>query len=467
MDLLREGASAREGEHAIAERVAQWVWDFTAPGYGPAGGWKLVEGELSKAADALRAVPGDPALAPYQELAADTRRHGHQAALAMLLASGTVRRALDSPKHVPAMLEGIDLARRQTSAWLAAHARAASPAEALADVDPLLPSALLEGLPHLVTGDSADLDRIAIHGADIEQAAWSPGIPIDTEGPAGPVGVLMVGDVTLPRPRTASSLKLSSAGAAADWEDAGIQALRARMQALGVGLLVCGKDVPEDLAARLAFDQVAVCRNAGKALMARIALATGARRSATLWTADADDVGAGTLTRRIRRGDHLLAGSGPTATLEVPGIGPAASLAEARAEAWLRTVGAVWEDPRVVSGGGAWQREAAASLRAMAPHAPGKASLGIEVVATVLDDVAVALLRNLGRDPSRERSVPGVADSYVCALASVRSGLDVAQKILRIDGRFRKRSSNPMDLRGNLGPSGSPKGMPGDIPPLM
>ncbi len=467
MDLLREGASAREGEHTIAEQIAQWVWDFTASGFGPGGGWKMVEDELSKAADALRAIPGDPGLSPYQELAAGTRRHGFHADMALMIASGLVRRALDRPSHVAPIIEGILLARRQSSAWLAAHARPGTPGEAIADTDALLPATLLDGLPDLVSGGTAALDRIAVHGADIEAAAWSPGIPIDVEGLPGAVRVLVVEDIVLARPRTAAAMRVSRASDAADWEGAAIEALRARVRSLGVGLLVSRKDIPEDLRARLTFDGVRLSRHAGAGLVARIRLATGAAVSASVWTAEPADVGAGTLHRRIRRGDFLLSGPGPTATLEIPGIGPVAALAEARGEAWLRTVGAVWDDPRVVPGGGAWQRDQAEALRKAAPHAPGKTSLGMVVVATVLDDIANALLRNLGLDPTRQRSVDGVNDAFVCVQAAMRMGIDTAVQILRIDGRFRKRNSTPLDLRGNLGPSGSPKGMPGDIPPDM
>ncbi len=467
MDMLREGASAQEGEHIVAQRVAQWVWDFTSSGFGPGGGWKMVDGELSQAAEALRAVPGDPGLTPYQELAAASRRHGHHAALAVMIASGVVRRALEDERHVIPIIEGVRLARRQASAWLTAHAKSGSRAGALAFVDPLLPSGLLDGLPDLVLAGSANLDRIAVHGADLETAAWSPGIPITLQGDEGDVRILVVEDITLTRPRTAAAIRLGAAGDAGTWEDAAIEALRARVRSLGVTLLVCKKGMPEDLRARLAFDRVATSTDAGQALVARIELATGARETASLWTAEPEDLGVGTLRRRIRRGDFLLSGAGPTATLEVPGIGPTGPLAEQRAEAWLRTVGAIWDDPRTLPGGGAWQRSVADALRQAAPHAPGKASLGMNVVAKVLDDTVVALLRNLGLDPSRQRHVEGVDDAYVCVDAAIRTGLDVAVQMLRIDARFRKRSSNPMDLRGNLGKSGSPKGMPGDIPPLM
>ncbi len=467
MDLLREGASAREGEHAIAERVAQWVWDFVAPGYGPGGGLKMVDEELAKPADALRAVPGDPGLAPYHELATGTREHGHHASLALLLASGVVRRALQDPKHIPAILAGVHLARRQASAWVTAHATSATPEEAVADTDPLLPSSLLAGLPDLVFDGSAHLDRIAVHAADVEASSWSLGIPITIEGTEGDVRVLVVEDVALQKPRTDASWRLSAAGDASDWADASIEALRAKVRSLGVTLLVSRKSIPEDLRSRLHLDGVATCTDAGKGLVARIGYATGARSVASLWTADPEDLGRGLLTRRIRRGDHLLSGKGPTATLEVPGMGPTSVLAEGRAEAWLRTVGAVWGDPRVLAGGGRWQRDLAQSLRQAAPHAPGKEALGMEVVAHALDDITAALLRNMGLDPSRAEPIDGIRDPVATVKPALRAGLDVAEKILRIDARFRKRDSTPLDLRGNLGPSGSPKGMPGDIPPLM
>jgi hypothetical protein len=58
-------------------------------------------------------------------------------------------------------------------------------------------------------------------------------------------------------------------------------------------------------------------------------------------------------------------------------------------------------------------------------------------------------------------------DPAPCVRLAVAAAFETAVAVLRLDGMHAKRPSSPGGLRGGLGPAGSRKGMPGDVPPLM
>src|SRR5688572_26339767 len=101
-----------QGRHADAaalrgaqEATAAWVEGFVAPGYGPHGGAKLVDGPeplwVRSPALALREVQATPDLTPYQDLAARSLAAcGDGASTAVLLAARLIRLALASDAGV-------------------------------------------------------------------------------------------------------------------------------------------------------------------------------------------------------------------------------------------------------------------------------------------------------------------------------------------------------------------------------
>jgi hypothetical protein len=60
-----------------------------------------------------------------------------------------------------------------------------------------------------------------------------------------------------------------------------------------------------------------------------------------------------------------------------------------------------------------------------------------------------------------------VMDPAACVRLAVDGAFETAIALLRLDAAYSKRPSSAVGLRGGTGPAGSPKGMPGDIPPLM
>lgn len=487
-DLLREGADAAAADDLRREArdAAGWLWDFCAPGYGPRGAWKLVAGEAlllaSSPASALReADPAHPALAPYLRLAEGVQAaRGDGATTALLLAAAVVRRALDAGGPVQPLLEGVRAARRQAAATLSAHAREAPAGDLLRGVVPERPDwpeVVLDGLRRLSQHGRVDLDALDVRPEPGETLRWDDGLVVEPQaGDPGPgrrpaVRVALVHGV---RKTTATDAGLR-VRAPSRLEDARWRLVADRVAALGVGFLLSSTALPDDLRGALLDRGVLVQENVTRSLAWRVAVATGASPVPSPEMLDAAALGVADLERRPgrprRRPAWWLRGPGVSATLCVP-AGPGA-VQEARVddvERLLRAAGTVLEDPRGVPGGGRWQQAVESSLRSMAPHLPGRAQLGAGAVADALRDLRRALVRNAGLDPLDVALPPapeGLLDGHRVVRDAVDGALATAEAVLRLDGRFRKRGSAAVDLRGGTGPMGSPKGMPGDVPPHM
>lgn len=487
--LLRSGAAAsgrpdlREGQLA----AARWVEGFCAPGYGPHGAAKLVAAPGGDAtwvrspALALREAGTGPLLAPYVDLAKRLHRAvGDQATAGLLLTARLVRAGLEAtaPK-TPAWLDGYALAARQAKGWLAANARPSTPAEALASVaEPSWAAVAVEGLKRLsAPGEPLDLGLVEVRAEpDAEGAAWLDGVvvePQDLAGAAGPCSILLLQGAWSVKPRadgaTASFAGIGSA------EDALRRRAAKHLAGLGVGVLACAKGLDDGLRGLLVDRGMAVWTDAPLSAMRRLAKATGASPITRLEDAARSDLGRGRLLRRPRaRSGWLLQGPGPSATLVVPGGSkPAQEAAVEAGERLLRAAGAVLPAPAAalaLPGGGRWQRGLAASLRSAADAAPRQAPFAVRAAAEAIDALADDLLRNGGRDVLAGGLPPqaeAVLDPAPCVRLAVAAAFETASAILRLDGLYAKRSSSPAALRGGLGPAGSPKGMPGDVPPLM
>ncbi len=439
--------------------AADMVWGLLAPGIGPGGGTILLKEDVVRPSRALPDIEGSPLLRPYQDLVRRQAAHfGDGAALAGLLAAGTVRAGLDQ-RRLPGIIEGVRLARRQLAGILHGAATQATAVQALHAVDAEL-APLAAQLPTLTDG-VLDLDDIHVRCDDVDAPAWSEGLVIEPVGDPTPgrTTIAVVERCVAPLPQAAwNDPAAARAAEAARWELA-----RQTVRELGIDLLVCRKEVPEELAGRLAVAGITHIANAPGDLVRRLAATMGVQVGTQIDLLDADDLGTGDLVRDRKR--WSLRGAG-AATLQMPGVGPGKQMAIDRAESWLRAVAPIMDDPRVLPGGGRWQRQAAADLRRVADHAPGHAPLGIQLVATVLERIADAVVRNTGDDPTRTPHLEGT-DAAVVVEAAVGSALSLAEHVLRIDAAWQKRASAPADLRGGLGKAGSPKGMPGDIPPLM
>lgn len=491
--LLREGAAAEGPDGPRTWRDAQrdaaaFVIDLCAGGYGPHGSAKLVvaaDGEarwVRSAAVALRESATGPMLAPYADLAARVHRHaGDQTTAAVLLAARLVAKALaESAPPVPAWTEGYRLAARQARAWLAASTTKATPEQALSSVAPRdWAEAVVGGLSSWAgERGEADLDRVDVR-AEPEGPAWLAGTVVSPQDvraeAAGDVRVLLLDGGWTAKARSEGLTMVArdptALAAFAAAEDGRRSAVVRRLGGLGVRFLACSGGLDADLASGLRAAGVTVWTDAPKTVLDNLARATGARRLVRLEDAVAADVGKGTLVRRPRRG-WLLQGEGPSATFAVPALasGPARDAAVEQGERLLRAAGLALAKPGALPGGGRWQRGLAASLRAASDAAPGHAPIAVRAAAGCMDALAEDLLRNAGLDVLAGGLPPGdeaVSDAAACVRLAVDGAFETAIAVLRLDAAYSRRPSTSVGLRGGTGKAGSPKGMPGDLPPLM
>jgi chaperonin GroEL (HSP60 family) len=489
--LLREGAAA-DDQRSLREQqlaAARWLDGFLAPGYGPHGASKLVvatsDGDATwvrSPALALRETARGPLLAPYVDLA--TRVHqavGDGATTSVLLAVRLVAVSLrDASPTAPSWTDGYRLAWRQARGWLAAQEQPCRPEQAVAHVaEPGWAGVAVRGLESMArqaADHPLDLDAVDVR-AEPDGPAWLDGVVLAAKEPPrkeGRVGVLLLNAAWSGKLRSENvQATMRTAAHVAGFgqaEDAARRRAAAHLAALDVGLLVCSKAVDEGLRGLLQDAGVTVWTDAPLSAFRRLESSTGAVPVARLEDATAADIGAATLAKRPRRG-WLVRGKGPSATLVVPAhSAPSAQAAVEAGERLLRAAGAVLPEPRAIPGGGRWQRGLAASLRKAADLAPGKGPIAVRAAAEVVDALADDLLRNAGRDALAGGVLPdaeSVLDPARGVRLAVGGAFETAIAILRLDGAYARRPSSAAGLRGGLGPSGSPKGMPGDIPPLM
>ncbi len=486
--LLKTGSDENPDLREESRQIAEWLWDWAAPGYGPRGSTKLVvssdgPGGLivsgSPATSLREADPAHPGVSPYTRMADSMQAtRGDGATTALLLAVALVRRALETDGPLRPLLDGVHAARRQCLAVLSAHAIRAKPEKLLASVvpdQPSWPGIMVAGLRRLSEHGHLDLDAIDVRPEPGNELTWDEGLILEPEAPAARPDrpALRVALVTGVREKTATdaTLRIRSPVLGSGGDDRWRQ-LADRIAKLGVGILLSMKALPEDLRGALLDRDILIQQNLPKPLAWRIQTATGAELVPSPETLTLDDLGIADLRKRHnRRGGWSLHGPGLAATLHVPQA--TGNIQEARvddAERLLRAAGAAMEDPRGVPGAGGWHMLLETSVAGMVELMEGRAQLGARAAEHALRDLRHALVRNAGLDPLDVPLPPapaGLMDGYAVVRDAVDNAFRTADAIIRLDGRYQKRGSAPADLRGGTGPAGSPLGMPGDVPPLM
>jgi chaperonin GroEL (HSP60 family) len=473
--------------------AARWVEEALAHSLGPRGGTTLVQGgdgsaRCAKGAAALReASIVHPDLQAYLRVGeALARQAGDHATMATLLAARLVRKGLEMERDglpVAASLDGHALALRQALARLRTLRRDEE-GGCLATVAPGRDgwaAIVLEGLRALPRDGLLDLDAIDVRAdARIGSPRWMDGLVAapqlgPRDAPAA-TGVLLVSEEWRPLPGQDVTLRARDPAALAGLAGAE-ESLRAsaleHVGGLGVGLLACARGIDAQLADRLASRGVLVWTDAPLSALRRLERATGARTVPRIPHARRDDVGQATLQRRAARdgGGWAVHGAGPGATLLVPGgteAGRAAAVEDG--ERLLRAAGLWLREPGALPGRGRWQREVARSLRGAADAAPGKAPLAVRAAADAIDGLADDLVRNSGGDVLAGGVPPGAEQAWdpeAGVRLALTAAFEAARQVLRVDGRYVKRASGQAALRGGGTRVGSPKGLPGDIPPLM
>ncbi len=476
-DRVLHGASAsRDAIRHHLRRAAEEAIRFGAPGYGPQGGHKLVDDDgpilLHSPASTLREVHiGDAIARPYKALAAEVQGTvGDGGTTALLLAARLVAGALDSPASLPAVLDGYRLAHRQAKAVLASLATADPDGDCLGANG----SVVLAGLADLAHNGRIELDAVDIRCDAVSAPEWSDGLALlpTQDGEQRRItdaGILLVHDgIAVGRDLHLRTSEPAALATLRHHEADRVRETAQNLNDLGVRLVVCAKGLG-DLESELARRGILTVADAPRDLRLRVQHATGAQEVPRPADATAASLGRGDLQRRSPRiGGWVLRGPGPAATFTLPrGLPVHEAAAIDAAERLLRLAGAFLGDRRSIPGDGAWQRRVAGALRRAAPAAPGKSAFGVEHAADAFAALADDLVRNRGDDPLDVPRPGDVLDAWVAMAHAVDAAFEVAASMLRLDGRFTKRPSSPEGLRGGTGPAGSPRGMPGDVPPLM
>lgn len=490
---MRAGARTGDPWYEGLRQATDWIVSFAAPGYGPDGAHKLILREdglpvvRKSAAGALRETGTHDGVADtYLDLARQVQTHaGDQATLALLLCGRLVQnglRAMEDGVPSAAILVGYDLARRQARALLEASATPATPEAALAQVGrPQWIGTVVQGLTTLADdhGGRLDLDRIDIRARPHARTRWWEGIVAEEAvGPhaTGAVsdGGILVSQKAPGKPRT-EGLALRTTDplhlqGLRDVEAAAHRGVVDALGRLGIRFWACRTDIAETLRGDLARAGIVTWTDVPEDSARRLLHATGATLVHGPHEAQSSDAGRGDLARIPRRqgGGWQVLGPGQGATWIVPAQTEAAKAAALDdAERLLRATGAFLADPRGVPGGGAWQRDVAEALGRAADRGPQKTPFALDAAARAFQACHDDLIRNRGGDPLDRTVVGDVVDPYPCVRTAVDAAFATAILLLRIDARHDKRPSDPAMLRGGLGPAGSPKGMPGDIPPHM
>lgn len=518
---MAPGAVTREAEpwRDTLAAAASWLEAFAAPGYGPHGRHKLIrlaDGDAvvcRSPATALReAGTEDSVASPFLDLVRQVQTHaGDQATAALLVAARLVRAPLsERPRSVRPWIDGYRLAHRQAGAVLAGLARPATPSAAIRSVVPAFgPKTVADAvaaLEALAEAGTLELDQVEVATAPVPAPVWLSGVLVRPDGVPHTArriqdaGVLVTGAGPRDRPGSGdTTLRLRHPASGPQRSQA--HEVARHLERLGVWFWVCRGGVDEDLRDRLAGRGGLTWSGAPRDACARIMAASGATQVAGPLSATGADLGRADLRRLPpRRGGWLVEGPGPGATWLLPCQSGSGAMVRDDGERFLRAAGCVMGDPRVLPGAGAWQEAVARSLGSAADHAPGRAPIGMKAAAMAFEALRHDLVRNAGGDPhaagSRDASHRGdghhgdghrgdgqredgaardtgevpagpVLDPYACVRIAVDAAFEAAIQLLRIDARHDKRPSAPAALRGGTGPAGSPRGMPGDIPPLM
>ena len=260
--------------------------------------------------------------------------------------------------------------------------------------------------------------------------------------------------------------------------------------ATGANVVFCQKGIDDMAQHYLAKAGVLGSRRVKKSDMEKLAKATGGKVVNNLADLNADDLGlCGSVEEKKVGSDKMIfveECKDPQAVAIFIRAGLERMLGEAERALndALHVIADVAEVPEMVSGGGSIEMEMAKAVRAHAASVGGREQLAIEAFAEALEVIPRTLAENAGLDiidtmvamkaaHSKKDGAAmgvnvfgegvidmlgeGVVEPKVVKEQAIKSGIEVASMILRIDDVVAARSG------GMGGPGGPPGGMPDDM----
>lgn len=453
-DGLRFGSARNPSSFGDTLRAhLQQIFDLIQDFVGDQPPWTLVDAgrpELfgSRAQALQEASTTDPIFRlVLQAMLDQEREHGFYGADVAYLA---LRSSLAGPLRPPA-LDGLRRAYQQARALLEAQSE-----EALDRHLPGgLPRSFWTGLRQAPHGALLHLDDIVVEASDVDSMSWSTDLemPWILKEPLSSQRVLLCMDAPLATLRSTYERRPDAQA----WD----RDLRQRAEAIqkqGVDVLITHQKLVEET--QLALE------SAGMHVLGSCTHSMGEaleRLSGATWTHSrsfrVEELGIVDLIP-ARKG-CTVEGAGHARTLTIPKTTDVLSRdARDRVEAGLRLAKGVLEDPRQVPPE-AWTL-LDVSLTQIQGLLGDRRSLGVERFQESLRSYLTAWHAK----PDFQRMLPRPVPLQAI-LGMLRRAEALTLQLQRLDGIHLKSASTGQQLRGGGNKIGSPKGMPGDIPPLM
>lgn len=258
----------------------------------------------------------------------------------------------------------------------------------------------------------------------------------------------------------------------------------------GANVLFCQKGIDDMAQHYLAKAGVLAARRVKKSDMEKLAKATGSKVINNLADLNSDDLGSCGIVEEKKIGDDKMIFVEDCKDPQAVAIFVRAGLermldeAERAINDALYVISDVAELPKMVAGGGSVEMELSKAVREQASQIGGREQLAIEAFADALEIIPRTLAENAGLDildtmvaikaaHARKKGVAvgvnvfgegvidmlkeGVLEPMVVKQQAIKSGIEVASMILRIDDVIAAKSG------GMGGPGAPPGGMPDDM----
>ena len=282
-----------------------------------------------------------------------------------------------------------------------------------------------------------------------------------------------------------------------DEEERMVRNIVDKVVASGANVLFCQKGIDDIAQHYLAKAGIFATRRVKKSDMEKLARATGGSLVSSIDAISKDELGkAGLVEERKVGGEEMtfvVQCKNPKAVSIIVkgGTEHVVDELERAIHDALRVVGVVFEDHKVVAGGGAPETELSLRLREYAATVGGRAQLAIEAFAAALEIIPRTLAENAGLDPidmlveiraahekgkktfgldvfagkAADMLKAGVVEPLRVKTQAISSAAEAAVMILRIDDVIAS-SKSPGGPEGGMPPGGM-GGMGGGMPPGM
>ena len=337
------------------------------------------------------------------------------------------------------------------------------------------------------------MDTQLVRGIIVDKEVVHPGMPKSIKNPK--IALL---DCALEIEKTEFSAEIrindpTQMKAFLDEETRMMKAMADKIKASGANVVMCQKGIDDTAQHFLAKEGIMAVRRIKKSDVEKLARATGGKVVTNLDDLKSEDLGHAGLAEERRIGeDKMVFVEGckdpkSVAILIRAGLERLIDEAERALNDSLSVIADVVNKNKVVAGGGAIEAELAKRLRDYAAKVGGREQLAIEAFAHALETIPRTLAENAGLDPidimvalrsaherkdglwigvdvftgeTKDMMKQGVIEPLRVKEQAVKSAVEAASMILRIDDVIAAATPPPTPPRGGPGMGAGPEGMP-------